>query len=140
MAPMDTDDVFGQRPGGAERDSDGENNASAADSGQTAGDGQAAGNGQRGRTKPRYPLTGIEVAPLAVVVAGVVAGMLLVIFGQWRMGCLVIGAILGVGSLERLLLPPSRVGLLQARSRLLDTLTMLGMAVGICVLAIVVHR
>lgn len=140
MVPMDTDDFPGQRRADAEPGTDGGHTAPSAESEQPSGDGQSAGNAQPSRSKPRYPLTGIEVAPLAVVVAGVVAGMLLVIFGQWRMGCLVIGAILGVGSLERLLLPPSRVGLLQARSRLLDTLTMLGMAVGICVLAIVVHR
>lgn len=89
--------------------------------------------------KPRYPLTGVEVAPLAVVVAGLVVGMVIVVAGQWRLGCLVIGAVLGVGCLERLLLPESRVGLLQARSRLLDTLTLLAMAVGIIVLAVAVH-
>jgi hypothetical protein len=88
----------------------------------------------------RNRLTGIEVMPLAVVVLGIVAGMIIVVAGQWRMGCLVIGAVLGVGAVERMLLPPERVGLLRARSRLLDTLTLLVMAVGIIVLAITVHR
>lgn len=90
--------------------------------------------------RPRHPITGVEVAPLAVVVGGLVVGMIIVVTGQWRMGCLVIGAVLGVGSLERMLLPESRVGLLQARSRLLDTLALLIMAVGIIVLAVTVHR
>lgn len=79
-----------------------------------------------------------EAAPLVVVVAGIVGGLVLVFLGQWRIGCLVIGAILNVGGLVRMVLPKDWNGLLQARSRFVDVITLLLMGTMIMVLAIVV--
>lgn len=79
-----------------------------------------------------------DAALLVVVVAGIVVGLLLVFLGQWRVGCLLIGAILTVGGLVRMMLPKDWSGLLQARSRFVDVITMLLMGVMIMVLAIVV--
>lgn len=89
--------------------------------------------------RPRLPsATPAEVAPLAVVLAGMIAGLVAVFLGQWRMGCLVIGSFLTIGGFERLLLPKGRAGLLQARSRFFDSIALLGMGVAIIVLAIAV--
>jgi hypothetical protein len=77
-------------------------------------------------------------APLAVVVLGIIAGLITVVIGHWRLGCLIIGAFLAFGGIERLLLPKDSAGLLQARSRFFDVIALLGMGVMIIVLAIIV--
>jgi len=76
--------------------------------------------------------------PLLIVVVGLIGGMVVVAFGHWRVGCLIAGFFLGVGGIERLVLPKERAGLLQARSRFFDVIALLGMAIAIIVLAIVV--
>lgn len=83
------------------------------------------------------PSTPAEVAPLAIVVAGMIAGIVAVVVGHWRLGCVIIGAFLTIGGIERLLLN-DRAGLLQARSRFFDVIALLGMGVVIIVLAIIV--
>jgi hypothetical protein len=140
MTVMDADDTPVDRSADDGSGDESGNDTRGHAPGARAGDGPSSDTNPPDHKKSRNRLVGVEVVPLAVVVAGIVAGMLVVVAGQWRMGCLVIGAVLGVGAVERALLPPERVGLLQARSRLLDTLTLLVMAVGIIVLAISVHR
>jgi len=88
-----------------------------------------------GRRVP--PTTLAEVAPLAVVVIGMLAGVLVVVLGHWRMGSVVIGAFLTIGGIERIVLK-DRAGLLQARNRFFDVIALLGMGIAIIVLAIVV--
>ena len=81
--------------------------------------------------------TSAEIAPLAVVVIGMAAGVVGVLIGHWRLGCVVIGAFLTIGGIERLVLA-DRSGLLQARNRFFDVIALLGMGIGVIVLAIVV--
>ena len=83
------------------------------------------------------PTTAAEVAPLAVVVIGMLVGIVFVVLGHWRMGSVVIGAFLTIGGIERIVLK-DRAGLLQARNRFFDVIALLGMGIAIIVLAIVV--
>lgn len=83
-------------------------------------------------------LTPAQVLPLLVVLVGLIAGMVLVGFGQWRIGCLVVGGFVAIGGIERLVLPRERAGLLQARSRFFDVIALFGMAIAIIVLALVI--
>ncbi|MCE1173720.1 MAG: DUF3017 domain-containing protein [Propionibacteriales bacterium] len=76
--------------------------------------------------------------PLAGVLTGVFVGLVIAVpFGHWRIGCTLIGAAATVGGLLRLM-PQQRVGLLAVRSRLIDTILLLGTGVGILVLAWVI--
>jgi hypothetical protein len=87
--------------------------------------------------RPRQPATTpAEVVPLLVVVVGMIVGLGLVFWSQWRLGCLIIGAALAIGGIERLLLPKDRAGLLQARSKFFDVIILLGMGASIIVLSI----
>jgi DUF3017 family protein len=72
--------------------------------------------------------------PLLVVVIGVAAGLVIATVGEdtWRFGCLVIGASLGVGAVERVALPRGEAGLLQVRSKPFDVA-----ALGLCAAAII---
>ena len=78
--------------------------------------------------------------PLLVIIAGVAAGLVIVFLGQstWRLGCLVIGASLAVGAVERIALPSREAGLLQVRSKGFDVAVLLLGAVAIIALAIAV--
>ncbi|HRA76922.1 MAG TPA: DUF3017 domain-containing protein [Propionicimonas sp.] len=72
--------------------------------------------------------------PLAVVLFGVALGLAVVATGHWRAGCSLVGAAFTFGGVLRLL-PDTRVGLLAVRSRLLDTIVLLGLGLGILALA-----
>ena len=72
--------------------------------------------------------------PLAGVLLGVFAGLLVVATGHWRSGTTLVGAAITAGGLLRLL-PNRRVGLLAVRSRPIDTLVLLTIGIGIIVLA-----
>ena len=72
--------------------------------------------------------------PLAVVLAGAAVGLAVVaLTGHWRIGCTLLGASVTLGGVLRLL-PNSRVGLLAVRSRLIDTVLLLGSGIGILIL------
>jgi hypothetical protein len=78
--------------------------------------------------------------PLLVVVVGVVAGLVIAWLGEstWRIGCLVIGAALVVGAVERVVLADREAGLLQVRGKAFDV-AVLGLAgAAVIVLAVVV--
>ena len=92
-------------------------------------------NSERRRVPPTTPA---EAAPLAVVVAGMILGVIAVVLGHWRLGSVIIGGFLTIGGIERLLLPKGRAGLLQARSQFFDVIALLGMGILIIVLAIIV--
>ena len=78
--------------------------------------------------------------PLLVVVGGVLAGLAVAWLGEttWRLGCLLIGASLVVGAVERLLLPDRDAGLLQVRGRAFDVAVLLLTGVAVLVLAVAV--
>ena len=78
--------------------------------------------------------------PLLIVVIGVVAGLLVSFLGEstWRLGCLLIGASLGIGAVERIALPSRDAGLLQVRTKVFDVTVLTVGAVAIIALAIVV--
>ncbi len=76
--------------------------------------------------------------PLLIVVAGILAGLAVAFFGQWRIGSMVIGSSLLIGAVERLLLSRRDAGLLQVRSKAFDITVLLGMGTAIIALAILV--
>ena len=72
--------------------------------------------------------------PLASVLAGVSAGLVIVAMSHWRAGSTLIGLSITAGGLLRLM-PQRRVGLLAVRNRALDAVVLLGIGIGITVLA-----
>lgn len=90
---------------------------------------------------PRPPKTVVQQVlgqwPLASVLTGVAIGLAIVFFGHWRSGSTLIGAAITAGGLLRLL-PQQRVGLLAVRNRALDSIVLLGVGIGIMVLAWVI--
>lgn len=78
--------------------------------------------------------------PLLVVVVGVAAGLVigLVAAETWRLGSLVIGASLLVGSVERLLLPDRAAGLLQVRGKAFDVTVLAVAGAAVVTLALIV--
>ncbi len=76
--------------------------------------------------------------PLLIIVGGILVGLVIVGTGAWRVGCVVIGATVCLGAVERVALPRREAGLLQVRSKVFDTLLLTGLGVGIIVLAMIV--
>lgn len=86
------------------------------------------------RPPKSFPQQVLGQWPLACVLLGVFAGLAVVATSHWRTGTTLIGASIIMGGLFRLL-PNRRVGLLAVRSKLLDTVVLLGVGIGIAVLA-----
>lgn len=90
---------------------------------------------------PRPPKTFAQQVigqwPLAIVLAGVATGLIIVATSHWRLGSTVIGAAITLGGMLRLL-PQQRVGLLAVRNKVLDSIMMLGVGIGIIALAFLV--
>jgi hypothetical protein len=78
--------------------------------------------------------------PLLIVVIGVLAGLVVSFLGEstWRLGCLLIGASLGVGAVERIALPSRDAGLLQVRTKAFDVTFLAVAGAAIIALSIVV--
>lgn len=76
--------------------------------------------------------------PLFLTLVGVSIGLAVTATSRWKRGTTIIGAAFFVAMLLRLLLPERLVGLLGVRSKVLDTLCLAVVGVGILVLAIVV--
>jgi Protein of unknown function (DUF3017) len=78
--------------------------------------------------------------PLLIVVIGVLAGLVVSFLGEstWRFGCLLIGASLGIGAVERIALPNRDAGLLQVRTKAFDVTVLAVAGAAIIVLAIAV--
>ena len=72
--------------------------------------------------------------PLASVLLGVLVGLIVVATSHWRTGSTLIGLSITMGGLFRLL-PNRRVGLLTVRNKLVDTIVLLTLGIGITVLA-----
>lgn len=62
--------------------------------------------------------------PYLLVMAGVLAAALLVMFDRWRRGSFVFGAALLVGAVLRAFIPSSQAGLLQVRGKSFDVTVM----------------
>jgi hypothetical protein len=78
----------------------------------------------------------VRQLPLLAAILVVGAGMVLVTFGYWRRGLVVIGLALIGAALMRLLLPLRRVGLLAVRSRSVDVLLLAGTGLALTVLTL----
>jgi hypothetical protein len=78
----------------------------------------------------------VRQLPLLAVILVVGAGLVLVTFGQWRSGLVVIGLALIGAALLRLFLPLRRVGFLAVRSRSVDVLLMAGTGLALTVLTL----
>lgn len=72
--------------------------------------------------------------PLASVLAGVTVGLAVVFLSHWRAGSTLVGLSITLGGLLRLM-PQQRVGLLAVRNRALDSIVLLGVGIGITILA-----
>ncbi|HEY3339822.1 MAG TPA: DUF3017 domain-containing protein [Propionicimonas sp.] len=72
--------------------------------------------------------------PLASVLTGVTIGLFFVFLGHWRAGSSLIGAAITAGGLLRLM-PQQRVGLLAVRNRAVDSILLLGVGIGVIILA-----
>lgn len=72
--------------------------------------------------------------PLASVLSGVALGLLIVSMSHWRAGSTLVGLSITMGGLLRLM-PQQRVGLLAVRNRAVDSILLLGVGIGITVLA-----
>ncbi|WP_238422160.1 DUF3017 domain-containing protein [Gordonia sp. 'Campus'] len=62
--------------------------------------------------------------PYLLVMLGVLAAALLVMFDRWRRGSFVFGAALIVGAVLRAFIPSSQAGLLQVRGKAFDVSVM----------------
>ena len=78
----------------------------------------------------------VRQLPLLAAILVVGAGLVLVTFGYWRRGLVVIGLALIGAALLRLLLPLRRVGLLAVRSRSVDVLLLAGTGLALTVLTL----
>ena len=78
---------------------------------------------------------GLRQAPLALVLAVVLMGLLAVTAHAWRHGAQIIGAALVLGAALRLALPARQAGLLCVRSRAFDATILLGLGLGLVGLA-----
>lgn len=98
----------------------------------------------RGGTRPpRHPrphggLTA-DLLPIVVPLLGMLAGLVVMLTGHWRVGLLVLGAAVLVAGLERVLLPPRLAGLLAVRSRPFDCTALLLMGVTVIAVAATLH-
>lgn len=87
------------------------------------------------------PDRGLSPWALLVVLAGVLAGLGYAVIGgagSWRIGCMIIGASLGVGGLLRLFLPKESAGLLAVRARGFDVTMLILAGAAVVVLALVI--
>ena len=78
----------------------------------------------------------VRQLPLLAAILVVGAGLVLVTFGAWRSGLVVVGLALVGAALLRLLLPLRRVGLLAVRSRSFDVLVLAGAGLALTVLTL----
>jgi hypothetical protein len=86
---------------------------------------------QRSRPPPGTVVVAVEIAVAAV-------GLLVVVFGPWRLGVGMIGAGLVAGSMARTLLPERAAGLLRVCRPTVDVVIMTGLGIVIVLLAFLV--
>jgi hypothetical protein len=78
----------------------------------------------------------VRQLPLLAAILVVGVGLVLVTFGHWREGLVVIGLAMIGAALLRLFLPLRRVGLLAVRSRSVDVLLLAGAGLALTVLTL----
>ena len=78
----------------------------------------------------------VRQLPLLTAILVVGVGLVLVTFGAWRSGLVVVGLALVGAALLRLFLPLRRVGLLAVRSRWVDVLLLAGAGLALTVLTL----
>lgn len=76
--------------------------------------------------------------PLLVVLAVMAVALVFLGLGRWRSGSLIIAGATGLAALFRMVLPARVAGLLVVRRRWIDVVSVLFVAVGIAVLAMIV--
>ena len=86
------------------------------------------------RPPKSFPQQVLGQWPLATVLVGVSIGLAVVASSHWKLGSSLIGFSITVGGVLRLL-PNQRVGLLAVRGRLLDSIVLLSIGIGIIALA-----
>jgi hypothetical protein len=79
----------------------------------------------------------VSELPLALVIAGAGAGLVVIAMHHFRWGNLIIGGSLLVAALLRLVLPTRQAGLLVVRGRLTDVITMAAIGGSLLLLAAV---
>lgn len=92
-------------------------------------DGDVAGDGER-----RYPST-IGGACYLVLLATVVAGLVVVVHGDWRTGIRIMGAALLAGALARVALPGRDAGMLAVRHKAVDAVVLVALGAALIFLA-----
>jgi hypothetical protein len=86
---------------------------------------------------PRKPRTVGGVAFL-LVLFGTAVGLATIVFGPWRQGLTVIGAVLIAGAFARLLIPNHEAGMLGVRRKLVDVASLAAIGAALVVLAAVI--
>ncbi|SDB89275.1 Protein of unknown function [Raineyella antarctica] len=79
---------------------------------------------------------GLRLRWLAVVVAIMAAGVVVIGLGHWQVGACIVGGGMIVGAVIRAIVPSSQAGLLRVRNRPIDVTGMLVVGVGIIVMVI----
>ena len=80
----------------------------------------------------------IRQLPLLAVLAVVGIGLVVVAFGYWRRGIVVVGLALLGAAVLRLLLPVRRVGFLAVRSRPVDVVLLAGTGLALTVIVLTI--
>jgi hypothetical protein len=80
----------------------------------------------------------VRQLPLLVILVMVGVGLLVVTFGHWRRGLIVVGVALLVAALLRAFLPVRRVGFLAVRSRPVDVVLLGGAGLALTVVALTI--
>ncbi|MGH1563506.1 DUF3017 domain-containing protein [Mumia sp. DW29H23] len=89
-------------------------------------------------TRPEGFVAGTQM--YVALVGALVVGLVLVAFGAWRQGIILLGGALVVGAAVRAVLPETRAGLLRVRGRVFDTGWMLLLGAALVTLAFAVPR
>ena len=80
----------------------------------------------------------IDQWPIALVLLGLVIGMVVLTFYDFRAGSIILGIAVLFGAALRTVLPHERAGLLAIRGRPIDLITMYGLGVALTTVAVVV--
>ena len=80
----------------------------------------------------------IDQWPLALVLLGLVAGLVVLSFYDFRAGSIILGIAIIFGAALRLVLPRDRAGLLAIRSRPVDLVTMFGLGIALTTVAVLI--
>ncbi len=80
----------------------------------------------------------IDQWPLALVLLGLVTGLVVLSFYDFRAGSIILGVAIIFGAALRMVLPRDRAGLLAIRSRPVDLVTMFGLGITLTTVAVLI--